>query len=147
MHYVSLIVECLRGRPAVAFWVAALGQGVLWFLVPALFYSAPPASLADLLSAGWQVRLGTETMPPLALWLSQLAFRVAGVTGVYLLAQVCVVVALWAVFKLGSAIVGARTVGQLTAMLAGAQLELPPAIADALDEVSAPPSSYPEAAR
>lgn len=46
-----------------------------------------------------------------------------------------------------SAIVGARTVGQLTAMLAGAQLELPAAIADALDEVSAPASSYPESAR
>jgi aryl-alcohol dehydrogenase-like predicted oxidoreductase len=44
------------------------------------------------------------------------------------------------------AIVGARTVGQLTAMLAGAALELPRAIADALDEVSAPSVSYPEAA-
>jgi len=119
MHYVSLIVECLRGRPAVAFWVATLGQGVLWFLVPALFYSAPPASLADLLSAGWQVRLGTETMPPLALWLSQLAFRAAGVTGVYLLAQVCVVVALWAVFKLGSAIVGARHAALAVLLMTG----------------------------
>jgi hypothetical protein len=41
-------------------------------------------------------------------------------------------------------VVGARTVGQLTAMLAGASLELPREIAEALDEVSAPGRSYPE---
>jgi 4-amino-4-deoxy-L-arabinose transferase-like glycosyltransferase len=119
MHYVSLIVECLRGRPSVAFWIAALGQGVLWFAVPALFYSAPPEGLADLLITGWQFRLGNEVGPPLAFWLAQLAFRTAGIVGVYLLAQVCVVVALWAVFKLGSAIVGARHAALAVLLMTG----------------------------
>ena len=39
MHYVSLIIEFLRGRPAVVFWTVALTQAALWTLVPALFYS------------------------------------------------------------------------------------------------------------
>jgi hypothetical protein len=119
MHYVSLIVECLRGRPSVAFWTAALGQGLLWFAVPALFYSAPPTGLADTLMTGWQFRLGNDIGPPLAFWLAQLAFRAAGFVGVYLLAQICVVVALWAVFKLGSAIVGARHAVLAVLLMAG----------------------------
>lgn len=108
MHYVSLIVEFLRGRPAVVFWTAALGQAALWFAMPALFYSAPPNGLAQVLMVGQQFMLGSYLGPPLAFWLAELAFRAAGSVGVYLLAQLCVVVALWAVFKLGSAIVGVR---------------------------------------
>lgn len=108
MHYVSLIVEFLRGRPAVVFWTAALGQAALWFVMPALFYSAPPNGLAQVLMVGQQFLLGSYLGPPLAFWLAELAFRIAGSAGVYLLAQLCVVVALWAVFRLGSAIVGVR---------------------------------------
>lgn len=45
--------------------------------------------------------------------------------------------------QVASAIVGARTTGQLTAAL-DVDLELPEAIVSALDEVSAPPTGYPE---
>jgi len=41
-------------------------------------------------------------------------------------------------------IVGARTAGQLTASLAAEDVELPPAIRSALDDVSAPTVGYPE---
>ncbi len=41
-------------------------------------------------------------------------------------------------------VLGARTLGQLTAALAGEALELPEEIRDALDDVSAPPIDYPE---
>ena len=41
-------------------------------------------------------------------------------------------------------VLGARTLGQLTAQLACETLELPAAISDALDDVSAPPIDYPE---
>jgi len=41
-------------------------------------------------------------------------------------------------------ILGARTLGQLTGALASDALELPREIADALDDVSAPPVGYPE---
>src|SRR5262249_48689909 len=42
MLHVSLIVEALRARPAMMFWMAALAQTILWTLVPGLFYGAPP---------------------------------------------------------------------------------------------------------
>ena len=44
-------------------------------------------------------------------------------------------------------VLGARTLGQLTAALAGESLELPHEIRDALDDVSAPLLDYPEDVR
>jgi aryl-alcohol dehydrogenase-like predicted oxidoreductase len=43
-----------------------------------------------------------------------------------------------------SAIMGARTAAQLRTALTGAAMALPPEIAAALDEVSAPDLGYPE---
>jgi 4-amino-4-deoxy-L-arabinose transferase-like glycosyltransferase len=108
MHYVSLIVEFLRGRPAVVFWATALTQAALWIVVPSIFYSAPPGNVPLVLAVGHEFRLGSYLGPPLAFWLGELAFRVAGIYGVYILAQACVVTAFWAVFTLGRAIAGTR---------------------------------------
>src|SRR5262249_33558519 len=108
MLYVSPIVEALRGRPRLVFWTATLVQAVLWTLVPALFYASPPGDVPLVLAIGHEWQLGTVYGPPLAYWLAELAFRLSGnsVVGIYLLAQVCVVVTFWAVFALGSSIVG-----------------------------------------
>lgn len=108
MHYVSLLIEFLRGRPAVVFWTVALTQVVLWTIVPALFYSAPPGDVPLLLAIGHEFLLGSYLGPPLAFWLGEGAFRLAGMFGVYALAQACIVVAYWAVFALGCRIVGTR---------------------------------------
>lgn len=108
MHYVSLLIEFLRGRPAVVFWTVALTQAVLWTLVPTLFYSAPPGEVPLLLAIGHELRLGSYLGPPLAFWLGEAAFSIAGVFGLYALAQACVVVTYWAVFTLGRRIVGTR---------------------------------------
>ncbi len=108
MHYVSLIIEFLRGRPAVVFWTVALTQAALWTLMPALFYSAPPGEVPLLLAIGHEFVLGSYLGPPLAFWLGEIAFRFAGTFGLYALAQACIVVTYWAVFKLGSRIVGTR---------------------------------------
>ncbi len=108
MHYVSLIVEALRGRPRLVFWTVALTQSLLWVVVPSLFYSAPPGELPTTLAIGHEFLLGSYLGPPLAFWLGEIAFRLAGIVGVYLLAQVCIVVTYWAVFALGRAIVGTR---------------------------------------
>ena len=108
MHYVSLLVEFLRGRPAVVFWTVALTQAVLWTLIPALFYSAPPGDVPLLLAIGHEFVLGSYLGPPLAFWLGEIAFAVGGSFGLYALAQACIVVAYWAVFTLGRAIVGTR---------------------------------------
>ena len=108
MHYVSLLIEFLRGRPALVFWTVALTQAALWTLVPALFYSAPPGEVPILLAIGHEFVLGSYLGPPLAFWLGELAFRIAGAFGLYALAQACIVLAFWAVFRLGCAIVGTR---------------------------------------
>jgi len=108
MHYVSLIIEVLRGRPAVVFWTVALTQAALWTLMPTLFYSAPPGEVPLLLAIGHEFVLGSYLGPPLAFWFGEIAFRVAGAFGLYALAQACIVITYWAVFTLGRRIVGTR---------------------------------------
>lgn len=119
MHYVSLIIEFLRGRPAVVFWAAALSQAFLWAILPSLFYSAPPGDVPTLLAIGHEFQLGSYLGPPLAFWFGEMAFRIAGMFGVYLLAQACVVIAFWAVFTLGRAIVGTRHAVLAILLMAG----------------------------
>jgi Dolichyl-phosphate-mannose-protein mannosyltransferase len=107
MFYVPLYVEALRSRPRLVFWLAVLAQATLWVAVPALLYSAPPGDLAHLLAVAHDRPLRPDVGPPLAYWLADFAFRTAGMFGVYLLAQVCVVAAFYCVFALGRAMVGA----------------------------------------
>jgi hypothetical protein len=92
----------------VVFWTIALTQAALWTLMPALFYSAPPGEVPLILAIGHEFVLGSYLGPPLAFWLGEIAFRVAGTFGLYALAQACIVVTYWAVFKLASRIVGTR---------------------------------------
>src|SRR6185437_15943497 len=106
MFYVPLYFEAIRSRPVLVFWLATLAQAVLWLLVPMLFYTAPPAELAQVLAIGHEFQFDSDVGPPLAFWLAEIAFRIGGLFGVYVLAQICVVATYWAVFKLGSAIVG-----------------------------------------
>ena len=106
MFYVPLYIELLRSRPHWMFWFAALVQAFIWLVVPVAFYFAPPGDLAQLLAIGHEFRFDGGVGPPLAYWLGEIAFRIGGLFAVYLLAQVCIVVAYWSVFALGRAIVG-----------------------------------------
>src|SRR5262245_62584146 len=121
MLYVTPIVEALRGRPRLVFWIAALAQAGLWVLVPSLFYASPPGDLPLTLAVGHEWQLGSFYGPPLAYWLAEIAFGLAGgsVVGVYLLAQVCVVAAYWAVFKIGRAVVGLDHAALAVLLIAG----------------------------
>src|SRR2546423_12022824 len=78
MFRVSLILEALRARPTLMFWVASLAQGALWTLVPSLFYAAPPGEVPLVLAVGHEWMLGSPYGPPLAYWLSEIAFTLAG---------------------------------------------------------------------
>jgi hypothetical protein len=121
MLYVSIFVELLRSRPALAVWLAALAQGLLWLLVPSLFYAGPPGDLPDVLAVGHEFQLGTYLGPPLAFWVAEIAFDLAGhsLVGVYLLSQACVVVTYWAVFALGRSIVGAQHAALAVLLMVG----------------------------
>ena len=108
MIYVSLIFEFLLSRPRVVFWFAALTQTLLWIVVPSLFYAAPPGDLPLAIAVGHEGVLGSFLGPPLAYWLAELAFVATGhsIIGVYILSQVCVLLALWFLFELGRVLVG-----------------------------------------
>ena len=106
MLYVSLIHESLRARPRLMFWTAALSQAALWAALPTLFYSSPPGELPIVLAVGHEFQLGSDRGPPLAFWLAEIAYRLGGMAGVYLLSQACVVATLMGIFALGRSTVG-----------------------------------------
>src|SRR5438874_1225996 len=121
MLYVSIFVELVRARPALAMWIAALAQAFLWTLVPTVFYSGPPGDVPAVLAVGHEFQLGTYLGPPLAFWLAELAFDLAGgrLIGVYILSQICVVVTYWAVFALGRLVVGAQHAALAVLLMVG----------------------------
>jgi hypothetical protein len=108
MRFTSLIVELIRARPRLIFWVVVLCQAALWLAVPMLLYRGPPGDLATVLAYGREYQVGTDLGPPLAFWLADIAFRAAGnhVFGVYVLAQLCFLATFRALFYLARTIVG-----------------------------------------
>src|SRR5438067_10331631 len=121
MLYVSLLVELLRSRPELLFWMATLAQAFLWVLVPTLTYSAPPGHVPLVLAAGHEWVAGSRLGPPLANWLGEIAFDLFGhrLIGIYLLSQICVVTSFWAVFALGRSIVGAQHAAMAVLLMTG----------------------------
>jgi 4-amino-4-deoxy-L-arabinose transferase-like glycosyltransferase len=119
MLTVSLFIELLRTRPRLIFWMAVLMQAAIWTLVPSLFYASPPGDVAAVIAIGYGFPFGSELGPPLAYWLAEIAFRIGGLPGVYALSQLCVIVTFWAVFQLGSLMVGERHAALATLLMAG----------------------------
>src|SRR5947209_10345192 len=129
MFRVSLILEALRARPALMFWVAALAQGALWTLVPSLFYAAPPGEVPLVLAVGHEWMLGSPYDRPLDYWLAETAFACAGgVVGLYVLSQLCVLVTYWAAFALGRRIVGTAHAAMAILLMAGISLFTVPTV-------------------
>src|SRR5215469_3566491 len=85
MRFTSLVIELIRARPRLVFWIVALLQAGLWLTVPLIFYASPPGDLATVLAYGREYQVGTDLGPPLAFWLADIAFRAAGnhLIGVY----------------------------------------------------------------
>jgi Dolichyl-phosphate-mannose-protein mannosyltransferase len=121
MLYVSILVELLRSRPALAVWIAAGAQAAVWTLIPALFYAGPPGNLPAVLAVGHEFQRGTDLGPPLAFWLAEIIFRLTGrsLFAIYALSQICVVATYWAVFRLGRAIVGAQQAAIAVLLMVG----------------------------
>src|SRR3954447_4799281 len=109
MRFTSLVVELIRARPRLVVWLVVLCQAALWLIIAMLLYRSPPGDVATVLAYGREYQVGTDLGPPLAFWLADIAFRLAGnhIFGVYLLAQLCFIVTFLALFALGRAIVGA----------------------------------------
>lgn len=122
MFYVPLYIEALRSRPSLLFWAATLAQAAIWLAVPMAFYWAPPGDLPQLLAVGHEFQLRGDVGPPLAYWLAEVAFRLAGLFGVYALSQACVVVTYWCVFALASAIIGPAHAAMAVLLMIGVSL-------------------------
>src|ERR1700716_1791825 len=110
MRFTSLVVELIRARPRLVVWVVVLLQAALGLIVALLLYRSPPGDLATVLAFGREYQVGTDLGPPLAFWLADIAFRVAGnhMFGVYLLAQLCSIAMFWTLYLLARAIVGGQ---------------------------------------
>jgi hypothetical protein len=110
MRFTSLIVELIRARPRLMLWIVVLLQAALWLIVPLTIYRSPPGDLATVLAYGREYQVGTDLGPPLAFWLADIAFRLAGnhMFGVYLLAQLCFVATFQALYLLARAVVGGQ---------------------------------------
>src|ERR1700720_4026353 len=110
MRFTSLVIELIRARPRLVVWIVVLSQAALWLFVPLVFYRSPPGDLATVLAFGREYQVGTDLGPPLAFWLADIAFRLAGnhLFGVYLLAQLCSIATFWALYQLARAIVGGQ---------------------------------------
>jgi dolichyl-phosphate-mannose-protein mannosyltransferase len=110
MRFTSLIIELIRGRPRLVVWIVVLFQAALWLVVPLLLYRSPSDDLATVLAYGREYQVGTDLGPPLAFWLADIAFRLAGnhLFGVYLLTQLCSVVTFWTLYLLARSIVGGQ---------------------------------------
>jgi hypothetical protein len=110
MRFTSLIVELIRARPRLMSWIVVLLQAALWLMVPLMIYRSPPGDLATVLAYGREYQVGTDLGPPLAFWLADIAFRMAGnhIFGVYLLAQLCFIATIQALYLLARAIVGGQ---------------------------------------
>src|ERR1019366_7657382 len=110
MRFTSLIIELIRARPRLVVWLVVLFQAALWLIVPLLLYRRPPGGLATALAFGRGYQVETDLGPPLAFWLADIAFRVAGnhMFGVYLLAQLCSIAMFWTLYLLARAVVGGQ---------------------------------------
>ena len=110
MRFTSLIIELIRARPRLVVWIVVLFQAALWLVVPLLLYRSPPDDLATVLAYGREYQMGTDLGPPLAFWLADIAFRIAGnhLFGVYLLTQFAPITTFWTLFLLARAVVGGQ---------------------------------------
>src|ERR1700723_3767927 len=110
MRFTSLVVELIRARPRLVVWLVVLFQAALWLILAMLRYRSPPGDLGPVRAYGGEQRVGPVLGPPLAFWLADIAFRVAGnhMFGVYLLAQLCGVATFWTLYLLARAVVGGQ---------------------------------------
>jgi len=87
-----------------AFWSFAVAHLVLWTAVPLWIQPNPPLDTVEVVAWGHEWQMGYTKHPPFVAWLAEAARSIGGASGlwpIYLLGQMCVVAAFWAVWRLG----------------------------------------------
>ena len=119
MLQVSFIFELLRAHTRALVWLIALTQGVLWWIVPSLFYGAPPGDLPLVLAIGHEFQFGSYLGPPLAFWLAKSPTRWPGCRAFICCRRPAWLSTYWAIFELGRATVGIAHAGIAVMLMVG----------------------------
>ena len=93
-------------RPDTVFWAWCVLHVLAWTIGPALMYSSVPRDTLEGITWGQMWQWGYEKHPPLAAWISAFCTQLGGVVGwpVFLAAQLCVTLSLWAVWQLARSV-------------------------------------------
>lgn len=106
MLFSSPLVEALRARPGILVLGASILLAVLWIAAPVLAFSSPPPVLVERLLAARALDIGGPTDGILTPVLTDLAYTLAGPPGIYVLAQLCLTVTWWALWRAGADLLG-----------------------------------------
>lgn len=89
-------------QPKYSFYFVGLCllQLVFWTLLPWLVRGCLPFDTVEAIAWGQQWMFGYDKHPPLAAWISAIAYQTGGIFGVYLLAQLAIILASYAVWRL-----------------------------------------------
>ncbi len=115
----SIFVEGLRARPAFFVGLALAVHALVWTLSAWIADPTPHPKLAIAASLGREWQLGYLGLPPLPLWIAEIAFRLGGVPALYALGPFTVALAGWFVFLFSRRIVGDRYGALATFLMAG----------------------------
>jgi dolichyl-phosphate-mannose-protein mannosyltransferase len=91
------------------FWLFAAIHLVLWTIIPLWIQPNPPLDTVEVVAWGHEWQLGYQKHPPLVAWLAEGARLIGGASSlwpIYLLGQLCVVTAFWAIWRLGLEVAG-----------------------------------------
>lgn len=85
------------------FWLLVTIHVVVWTIVPALVQPSAPLDTVEMRYLGQQWELGYHKHPPLPAWIAVVAadYCGGGFVGIYLVAQLGMAAAFWAVWRLG----------------------------------------------
>nr|WP_321445495.1 glycosyltransferase family 39 protein [uncultured Cohaesibacter sp.] len=106
----SRLHDRVMKHPAFWFWALVMIHLVLWTLVPTLVYRNLPLDVIELVTWGHEWQLGYFKHPPLPSWLLEGATILFGKAEwpAYMLSQLSIVIAFWAIWRLGRAVIGAK---------------------------------------
>lgn len=101
------LYDAFQNRPSLWFWIFVALHIVLWTLVPTAVNRNLPLDVIELVTWGHEWQLGYFKHPPLPSWLLEAATLIAGNAAwpAFLLSQISIVVAFWAIWRLGSALI------------------------------------------
>ena len=117
----SALAARLRDHPDSTVWAFLCLHLTAWTLLPSLISPNLPLDVIEGLAWGREWQLGYFKHPPLSPWLMEVFARLGGGTDwpFYLLSQLCVVVAFWAVWRVSRDMLGPARAALAVLLLEG----------------------------